>query len=307
MSSFVSRVNRITGQLEWVFRNDDYDFKQEIARSAYADMLHDTERNQLYYKGLEIAIRKMRQRGQPVHVLDIGTGTGLLSMMAAKLGADTVYACEAFKPMAECASKIIEQNGFGDKIKLVPKRSTELTVGEGKDLPQRANILVTEVFDTELIGEGAIGTFTHAHKELLEKDCIVVPSFANMCVQLVRSDLVRRWNQIDDIIVNNTKVTVPDSISSCGGAPSLHDLQLDQLPMDTFTVLTEAQKIFRFDFTGKTTIPFDNTSILDCTMLNSGTIDAIFMWWDLEMDPDAEVILSCAPRWAHPTPKDMQV
>lgn len=39
---------------------------------------------------------------------------------------------------------------------------------QGKDLPHRANILITEVFDTELIGEGAIGTFTHAHKELLE-------------------------------------------------------------------------------------------------------------------------------------------
>lgn len=36
------------------------------------------------------------------------------------------------------------------------------------DIPRRANILVTEVFDTELIGEGAIGTFSHAYKELLE-------------------------------------------------------------------------------------------------------------------------------------------
>lgn len=36
------------------------------------------------------------------------------------------------------------------------------------DMPRRANILVTEVFDTELIGEGAIGTFNHAHKYLLE-------------------------------------------------------------------------------------------------------------------------------------------
>ena len=33
---------------------------------------------------------------------------------------------------------------------------------------ERANILVTEVFDTELIGEGAIGTFHHAHKCLLQ-------------------------------------------------------------------------------------------------------------------------------------------
>ena len=35
-------------------------------------------------------------------------------------------------------------------------------------MPKRANILVTEVFDTELIGEGAIPTFEHAHRVLLE-------------------------------------------------------------------------------------------------------------------------------------------
>ena len=35
-------------------------------------------------------------------------------------------------------------------------------------MQQRANILVAEVFDSELIGEGAISTFRHAHKYLLE-------------------------------------------------------------------------------------------------------------------------------------------
>ncbi len=35
-------------------------------------------------------------------------------------------------------------------------------------MSQKANILVTEVFDTELIGEGAIPTFHHAHEHLLE-------------------------------------------------------------------------------------------------------------------------------------------
>ena len=33
--------------------------------------------------------------------------------------------------MAKCASKIIQQNGFGDKIQIIPKRSTEITVGSG--------------------------------------------------------------------------------------------------------------------------------------------------------------------------------
>lgn len=70
--------------------------------------------------------------------------------------------------MAKCAATIIRENGFEKVIKLIQKRSTNLTVGENGDLPQRANILVTEVFDTELIGEGALSTFNHAHKFLLE-------------------------------------------------------------------------------------------------------------------------------------------
>ena len=64
---------------------------------------------------------------------------------------------------------------------------------------------------------------------------------------------------------------------------------------------------YRFDFSGRTPLPFENTSILTAEMLNSGSVDAIFMWWDLEMDDEGEIILSCAPRWAHPTPGDMQV
>ena len=36
------------------------------------------------------------------------------------------------------------------------------------DMPDRANILVTEMFDTELIGEAALSTFIHAHKHLLK-------------------------------------------------------------------------------------------------------------------------------------------
>lgn len=67
--------------------------------------------------------------------------------------------------MVRIARQVISQNGFSDVIRVVPKRSTEMTEA---DMPCRANILVTEVFDTELIGEGALVTFAHAHKHLLE-------------------------------------------------------------------------------------------------------------------------------------------
>jgi len=60
----------------------------------------------------------LRSKNDQVRVLDIGTGTGLLAMMAAALGADIVTAVEEFAPMAECAQKCISRNGFKDKVNL---------------------------------------------------------------------------------------------------------------------------------------------------------------------------------------------
>lgn len=36
------------------------------------------------------------------------------------------------------------------------------------DMQERANILVTELFDTELIGEGALPSYKHAHMHLVQ-------------------------------------------------------------------------------------------------------------------------------------------
>lgn len=41
---FTKKLNLLSGAAEWVLQDDDYDFHQEIARSAFADMLHDSER-----------------------------------------------------------------------------------------------------------------------------------------------------------------------------------------------------------------------------------------------------------------------
>lgn len=47
-----------------------------------------------YYQGIRAAVARVKARGEKVIVLDIGTGTGLLSMMAVTAGADFCYAVE---------------------------------------------------------------------------------------------------------------------------------------------------------------------------------------------------------------------
>lgn len=305
MSVFVQKINPITGANDWVVQNEDYDFHQEVARSAFADMLHDSERNQLYEQALRAAINKKHAEGKKANVLDIGTGTGLLSMMAVRNGADSVTACEAFKPMSECALKIIALNGFEGKIKVIPKRSTDINVGEQGDMRERCNILVTEVFDTELIGEGALSTFQHAHKYLLEKDSIVVPESATIFAQVVECPLVQNWNKLKDIFNDDLELLlkVPDSIQNCAGSAAVHDVQLSQLSYNSFNTIASPIPVLRFDWSGQTPFIFERSTINTIKAECDGKAQAVFMWWELQMDTENKIVLSCAPVWAHPWTK----
>ncbi|XP_033210575.1 protein arginine N-methyltransferase 7 isoform X2 [Belonocnema kinseyi] len=306
MSIFTQWMNPINGIITWEEKHSDYDYHQEVARSAFADMLHDKERNKKYYAALKAAIDKKHKNGEKANVLDIGTGTGLLSMMAAKCGADSVIACEAFKPMAQCAATIIRENGFEKMIKLIQKRSTNLTVGENGDLPQRANILVTEVFDTELIGEGALSTFHHAHQFLLEESSIVIPSKGTIWVQIIESSTVKAWNKISPIRHKDNKTLFFETNSCmdyCSGTATVHDLQLSCICHDSFTSLLPPVPIFQFDWSGKVPLLFNETSSVRVKPIVTGTAHAVFMWWELQMDTDGEISLSCAPVWEHPNVK----
>lgn len=177
---FSARVNPVTGKMEWVAQERDVtseegDLSPELARSQYGDMLHDTIRNRLYCQALEKAVSTVRSKGKSPHVLDIGTGTGLLSMMAARAGATRVTAVEVMRPMVQIAREVIAANGYSDTIIVVPKRSTDMTEADMEG--GRANILVTEVFDTELIGEGALLTYSHALKHLMQTLCQCMYSY----------------------------------------------------------------------------------------------------------------------------------
>ena len=62
------------------------------------------------------------------YVLDIGCGTGLLSLQAARAGAEHVYACEMFSGWAEIATKNVKENGYESVITVFNKHSSTLSV-----------------------------------------------------------------------------------------------------------------------------------------------------------------------------------
>ncbi|XP_069509791.1 protein arginine N-methyltransferase 7 isoform X2 [Ambystoma mexicanum] len=310
MKVFCGRANPTTGAVEWVEEDENYDYHQEIARSSYADMLHDKDRNEKYYQGIRAAVQRVKERGERAIVLDIGTGTGLLSMMALTAGADYCYAIEVFKPMADVAKKIVEKNGFSDQIKIINKHSTEVTVGSDGDMQCQANILITELFDTELIGEGALPSYEHAHTHLVQERWEAVPHRATVYAQVVESKRMWSWNKLLPFSVqsesgNCEKSIVPFSeMESCPGAPCVHDIQLSQVAQCDFTPLSEVLSMFRVDFS-KVVSSSPASHTVQFKPVTSGKAQVILSWWDIDMDPAGTIKCTMEPHWIHHPPQDV--
>lgn len=74
-------------------------------------------------------------------------------------------------------------------------------------------------------------------------------------------------------------------IKKCPGSAAVHDIQLSQLTRSSFREITKPIAIFQFDWTGKNGIKKNETLAFTEKSLITGSIEMIFMWWDLKMDP----------------------
>ncbi|KAG9480066.1 hypothetical protein GDO78_011857 [Eleutherodactylus coqui] len=162
-------------------------------------MLNDVKRNWMYQKAIEKAV----QAGC-TSVLDIGTGTGILSMFARRAGAPHVYACELSKTMFDLACEVVAANHMDGQIKLLHMKSHE--VGVPEHIPEKVSLVVTETVDAGLFGEGIVETLIHAWKNLLLEpkpkagSCVgygqVIPAGAVVYGMIVDCPEIRRHHRV---------------------------------------------------------------------------------------------------------------
>ena len=125
-------------------------------------------------------------------VLDIGSGTGILALFACLAGAKHVYAVEQ-GPVIEVARQICLDNGFADRITFFNDWSNNI------ELPEPADVLVTETIGNAAFDEGILGWVHDAKERLLTPKARIIPQSVELMVAPVKSpldfDLVREWHQ----------------------------------------------------------------------------------------------------------------
>jgi protein arginine N-methyltransferase 1 len=101
-------------------------------------------------------------------VLDLGTGSGILALFAAEAGARRVFAIDATHS-ADLASFLTRHLGFGDRIQVFHDHSTKV------ELPERADILVTETLGAFALDEHILSSVIDARARLLKPEAIIIP------------------------------------------------------------------------------------------------------------------------------------
>ena len=138
-----------------------------LVPAYHVGMMNDARRNAAWSKALGDAIRP------GTRALEIGTGGGMLALMAARAGAEKVTTCEHDPILASIAREIAERNGLGDRIEVVPKPSSELLLGQDIDIP--ADFLFCDIFGDSFMNFEPLAALEDARRRLTTPDAVVLP------------------------------------------------------------------------------------------------------------------------------------
>jgi type II protein arginine methyltransferase len=250
-------------------------FLSENVPAWHFSIVQDERRNAVYDCALRRAILPHSR------VLEIGCGTGLLAMMAARAGAAEVMTCEMNPVIAEAAMQIIASNGFTERVRVIAKHSDGLDAAT--DLGGHVDVLVSEIVSNNLIGEDVLPAHERAVRELLKPGGLVIPARGTVRVALaedLRSDreLLGEINGFDLSAFNALR-------------PPTRQIRAGD---ERLKLRSSAADLFVFDF-GSSQYCAPKRACVAC-VADGGRVNGIAQWIALDLDGDTRYENHPAPN-----------
>lgn len=200
--------------------------------------LYDAKRTLAFKRAIKNTVRK----GDVV--VELGAGSGVLSMFAADAGAAHVYAVELDKANLAALRSTIDSNGYGERINVIEGDATSV------QLPEKVDVIICELIATGLVEELQIPAMNHA-LSYAKKGCRVLLKEYHITLDLV-SERNNFYNKQFDVI----RYEFPDK-------PSLRSKKL-----------TDTSVIREVDFSQKVKSSFLKEEVV-FTIKQSGVLNGI--------------------------------
>ena len=239
----------------------------EYHRTLIADRL----RIEAFHEALSRVVHKGKTT-----VADIGTGTGLLAFLAAKLGAKKVYAYETAE-IGAVAVKLKAVNRI-KAVELIPGSSTEIIE------PVRVDVVVTETLGNFALEEFLVETMNDARARHLKPGGVLIPNsveqFACPVVGPRLREELTAWDRVGygldlgparDMSLNNVYIRTLQPAELLGGGKA-------------------AQRWDRVDFTQKNRMA--RRGEMSWQLPKPSTVYGLAVWWTAELVPGVSLTTS---------------
>ncbi|XP_072391115.1 protein arginine N-methyltransferase 6 isoform X1 [Diabrotica undecimpunctata] len=153
--------------MEQMEYNDYFESYEDL--EIHRLMLEDSARNNAYKE----AIFDNKHEFDGKVVLDVGAGTGILSVFCAQAGAKAVYAVEASNTY-KIAEEVVKENKFENVIKVLHAKIEDV------DLPEKVDIIVSEWMGFYLLHEAMLDSVIIARDKFLKPGGLMFPESATL-------------------------------------------------------------------------------------------------------------------------------
>jgi protein arginine N-methyltransferase 1 len=142
--------------------------------------------------GQRSRLNKFRQAIQEVvkvgdYVVDIGTGSGVFAILAAKAGAGRVTAIEINPESLQYAKRAAQMNGVEQVIEFVEGNFSEFVPDE------KADVVICEMLSSMMLVEQQIPASFHAIEKILKPGGVILPQEVTVCI--VPVECVEIWER----------------------------------------------------------------------------------------------------------------
>jgi protein arginine N-methyltransferase 1 len=138
-------------------------------------LLGDARRNRAFRRALAARV-------QPgMAVLDLGAGTGVWSVAAARLGARRVVAVEREAVLAPVIEALARESGVADRVEVVCADARRVR------LPRAFDVVVSEMVGNEGLEEGLVPVLARARQRFLRPGGTLVPERVSLAAAPVRA------------------------------------------------------------------------------------------------------------------------
>ncbi|KAM7352805.1 arginine methyltransferase 8 [Cochliomyia hominivorax] len=175
---------------------DDSYFKDYENLEVHEIMLKDRPRQEAYKKAIFTNASLFKDK----IVLDVGSGTGILSAFCAKAGASLVYAVEASN-LAKIALKVMEDNNLTSTVKVVHSKIEEFILPPSAE---KVDIIISEWMGFYLLHEGMLDSVLYARDTFLKPNGLLFPSEATIYVApCSMPSLFDYWEDVDGFCLSS--------------------------------------------------------------------------------------------------------